>query len=97
MGMMKTWQIYLPDNLRTDQADRKDRADYYLSIWPYITEKWAKLVPLEKVFSKDQPLAGKLHNYFFDNPAPLVYYESFLLFSSVFWMILICRRLNYSP
>ncbi len=21
MGMMKTWQIYLPDNLRTDQAD----------------------------------------------------------------------------
>lgn len=56
MGMMKTWQIYLPDNLRTDQADKKDRACYYLSIWPYITEKWSKLAPLEKVFAKDQPL-----------------------------------------
>ena len=56
MGMMKTWQIYLPDNLRTDQADKKDRAHYYLSIWPYITEKWSKLMPLVKVFGKNQPL-----------------------------------------
>jgi transposase len=56
MGMMKTWQIYMPGNLRTDQVDKKDRARYYLSIWPYITEKWSKLAPLEKVFAKDQPL-----------------------------------------
>jgi len=37
-------------------VDKKNRARYYLSIWPYITEKWSKLAPLEKVFAKDQPL-----------------------------------------
>ncbi len=56
MCMMKTWQIYLPDNLRTERADKKDRAFYYLSIWPYITKKWSKLTALDKVFAKEQPL-----------------------------------------
>ncbi len=56
MGMMKTWQIYLPDNLRTGQVGKRERARYYLSIWPYITTKWSKLVSLEKVFAKDKPL-----------------------------------------
>jgi len=55
MCMMKTWQIYLPDNLRTERADKKDRALYYLSIWPSITEKWCKLTALDKVFAKEQP------------------------------------------
>jgi len=56
LGMMKTWQIYMPGNLRTGQVDKKDRAHYYLSIWPYITEKGSKLMPLVKVFAKGQPL-----------------------------------------
>lgn len=56
MCMMKTWQIYLPDNLRTEKADKKDRALYYLSIWPYMTQKWCKLTALDKVFGKEQSL-----------------------------------------
>lgn len=54
--MMRTWQIYLPDNLRADRATKIDRANYYLSIWPYIIEKWGRLTTLDKVFSRQQPL-----------------------------------------
>ncbi|MCP4722826.1 MAG: IS110 family transposase, partial [Desulfobacteraceae bacterium] len=56
MAMMKTWQIYLPDTLRTKRADKKDRIRYYLSIWPCITGKWCKVISLDKVFAKEQPL-----------------------------------------
>ncbi len=56
ISMMKTWQFYLPCDLRRNQTDKKDRALYYLSVWPYITGKWRRLGVLEQAFEKERPM-----------------------------------------
>jgi len=56
ISMMKTWQFYLPRDLRRNQTDKKDRARYYLSVWPYITGKWRRLGVLEQAFEKERPM-----------------------------------------
>ena len=56
MCLMKTSQVYLPRTLRTADVKPHQRADYYLSLWPYLKDKWAKLDALKIAFSKDRPL-----------------------------------------
>ena len=56
MCLMRTSQIYLPSRLRKKGVDVQQRRSYYLTIWPYIREKWYKLGALEAVFEKDRPL-----------------------------------------
>lgn len=56
MCLMRTSQIYLPNELRKAQAQLEQRADYYLMSWPYLREKWQKLEALEIAFNPDQPL-----------------------------------------
>ena len=56
MGLMRTSQVYLPPQLRKADAKAKQRADYYLAIWPQLREKWKKYGTLDVVFDKDQPL-----------------------------------------
>ncbi len=61
MCLMRTSQIYLPAKLRKKGADPKERADYYLMMWPYLRDKWQKVGALETAFADDQPL-GRWHN-----------------------------------
>ncbi len=56
ISMMRTWQFYIPCYLRSNHTDKKDRARYYQSIWPYVTEKWRRARVLEKAFEIDQPM-----------------------------------------
>lgn len=56
MCLMKTSQIYTPVHLRTSKAKPVERAEYYLSIWPYLRDKWRKLDAHKAAFSKDCPL-----------------------------------------
>jgi transposase len=54
--LMRTPQIYLPPNLRKADTNPRERADYYLSLWPYLRDKWDKLGALKAAFSKNRPL-----------------------------------------
>ena len=54
--MMRTSQVYLPPSLRSDSVDQRDKAEYYLSIWPLLKEKWKRAGALETAFEKDRPL-----------------------------------------
>jgi len=56
MCMMRTSQVYLPPSLRSDSVDQRDKAEYYLSIWPLLKEKWKRSGALETAFEKDRPL-----------------------------------------
>ena len=42
-------------------VDVQQRLSYYLTIWPYIREKWYKLGALEAAFEKDRPLGKWRH------------------------------------
>jgi transposase len=54
--LMRTSQIYMPKRLRNKKAKAQERASYYLTIWPFLREKWDKLGALEAAFAKDRPL-----------------------------------------
>jgi transposase len=54
--LMRTSQIYLPPHLRKGDATSRQRADYYLSLWPYLRDKWDKLDATKAAFSMNRPL-----------------------------------------
>ena len=56
MGMMRTYQTYLPGKLRSTKINMKERAAYYLIAWPKLREKWHKANSLDIAFAKDMPL-----------------------------------------
>ena len=56
MCMMRTSQVYLPPRLRSNSVDQRDMAEYYLSIWPLLKEKWKRSGALKAAFKKDRPL-----------------------------------------
>lgn len=56
MGMMRTYQTYLPKRLRSTKVNMKERAAYYLISWPKLREKWHKASSLDIAFDKDMPL-----------------------------------------
>ena len=56
MCLMRTSQIYLPPELRSKKTRSKERADYYLTFWPYFKEKWRKYGALDIAFERDRPL-----------------------------------------
>ena len=61
MCLMRTSQVYLPRRLRNRNVEPKERASYYLMIWPKLRDKWLKLDALNAAFAKDRPL-GKWRN-----------------------------------
>ena len=56
MCMMRTSQVYLPPEMRSTHIEPGWRADYYLSIWPYLRDKWSKANALKVAFAKENPL-----------------------------------------
>jgi transposase len=56
MCLMRTSQVYLPPDLRRMRIEPERRADYYLSMWPYLKDKWCKTGALDMAFAKDKPL-----------------------------------------
>ena len=56
MCLMKTSQIYMPEQLRNTKVKPEERAGYYLTIWPYLRKKWKKAGALDAAFEKDRPL-----------------------------------------
>ena len=56
MCLMRTSQIYLPPDLRSSDIKPERCADYYLSMWPYLRDKWSKAAALDTAFAKDKPL-----------------------------------------
>lgn len=56
MCLMRTSQVYLPPDLRSTYIAAECRADYYLSLWPYLKDKWSKVGALDMAFAKDNPL-----------------------------------------
>jgi len=56
MGLMRTYQTYLPKRLRSTKINMKERAAYYLIAWPKLREKWHKANSLDIAFDKDMPL-----------------------------------------
>ncbi len=55
MGMMRNYQTYLPKKLRSTKINMKERAAYYLTVWPKFREKWHKANSLDIAFAKDMP------------------------------------------
>jgi len=56
MCLMRTSQIYMPEQLRNTKVKPEERAGYYLTIWPYLRRKWKKAGALDAAFEKDRPL-----------------------------------------
>jgi len=56
LSLMRTSQIYLPPLLRNANSNPQERAGYYLSVWPYLRDKWNKIGALKIAFGKDRPL-----------------------------------------
>jgi len=56
MCLMRTSQIYLSPDLRRSDIKPERRADYYLSMWPYLRDKWSKAGALDTAFTKNKPL-----------------------------------------
>ena len=56
MGMMRKSQAYLPQSLRKKDVEPKQRADYYLMMWPYLRGKWEKAGALKVAFDNENPL-----------------------------------------
>ena len=56
MCLMKTSQVYLPLNMRKSELEPQERGNYYLSMWPYLKNKWAQKDALKAAFSKERPL-----------------------------------------
>lgn len=56
MCLMRSSQIYMPQQLRNPKIRPQERASYYLMIWPKLREKWHKLGALEAAFAQNRPL-----------------------------------------
>lgn len=56
ISLMRSSQIYLPPQLRKAGTKPEERASYYLTIWPYLREKWQKYGALKAAFDKNRPL-----------------------------------------
>jgi len=56
ISLMRSSQIYLPPQLRKAKTKPEERASYYLTIWPYLREKWQKYGALKAAFDKNRPL-----------------------------------------
>jgi transposase len=56
MCLMRTSQVYLPPDLRANCIEPERRADYYLSMWPYLRDKWSKTGARDMAFAKENPL-----------------------------------------
>jgi len=56
MCLMRTSQIYMPQQLRNTKVKPEERAGYYLMTWPYLRNKWNKAGALEAAFKNDRPL-----------------------------------------
>ena len=56
ISLMRSSQIYLPPQLRKAGSKPEERASYYLTIWPYLREKWQKYGALKAAFDKNRPL-----------------------------------------
>ena len=56
MCLMRTSQIYMPQQLRNTEVKPEERAGYYLMTWPSLRNKWNKAGALEAAFEKDRPL-----------------------------------------
>ncbi|MDY6974269.1 MAG: transposase [Thermodesulfobacteriota bacterium] len=54
--LMRTSQIYMPQQLRNRKVKPEERAGYYLMAWPSLREKWNKAGALAAAFEKDRPL-----------------------------------------
>ena len=61
MCLMRTSQVYVPSGLRKKGVEPKERADYYLRMWPYLRAKWHRAGALKAAFKEDRPL-GKWRN-----------------------------------
>lgn len=55
--LMLTSQIYIPSYLRTQKIEWHQIAGHYLSIWPFLKEKWEKFGALHDAFINDRPMA----------------------------------------
>lgn len=44
MCLMRNSQVYLPGDLRTKDSDSKQRAEYYMKMWPSLRGKWRNMV-----------------------------------------------------
>jgi hypothetical protein len=56
MCLMRTSQIYMPQQLRNTEVKPEERAGYYLMTWPSLRKKWNEAGALEVAFEKDRPL-----------------------------------------
>ena len=61
MGLIRRSQVYLPGHLRVKGVDSEKRAEYYISMWPYLRDKWQKADALKIAFDDQNPL-GKWRN-----------------------------------
>jgi transposase len=61
MCLMRTSQIYIPQQLRNKEVKPEERAVYYLMAWPSLWDKWNRAGALEAAFQKDRPL-GRWRN-----------------------------------
>jgi hypothetical protein len=61
MCLMRKSQVYLPNGLRKKDADSKERANYYMKIWPTLRDKWQKADALNVAFDHENSL-GKWRN-----------------------------------
>jgi transposase len=56
MCLMRTGQIYLPPELRTEKATAEQRAAYYLKLWPKLRKKWRDVKADHVAFDPRNPL-----------------------------------------
>jgi len=57
MCLMRTSQIYIPNTLRRKGTNPEERAGYFLTLWPALRAKWAKVDALQAAFARNTPLA----------------------------------------
>lgn len=56
LSLMRNHQTYLPQKYRNGKIKMEKRAEYYLTAWPKLHEKWRKANALDIAFAKDMPL-----------------------------------------
>jgi len=56
MCLMRTGQIYLPPELRSEEATPEERAAYYLKLWPNLEAKWRRVKADHIAFDPKNPL-----------------------------------------
>ena len=56
MCLMRTGQIYLPPELRSEEATPEERGAYYLKLWPNLEAKWRRVKADHIAFDPKNPL-----------------------------------------